>query len=137
MIFSLVIKKTFFPAMLVCLVLAAPPVLAQEQDLQDTLRRLESLLEQQQQELQAQRRGLAEQRVLIQQLQESQRTEVSQPDPYPNEQSAVNNLAGQADHVKPPAKPVEDQDSTDSQLAVAGSAATESAIMEDPFQYHL
>jgi len=61
MIFSLVIKKTFLPAILVCLALATAPVLAQEQDLQDTLRRLESLLEQQQLELQAQRKELAEQ----------------------------------------------------------------------------
>ncbi len=81
--FSLVIKRTIFLAMLVGLPLAAAPVLAQEQDLQDTLRRLESLLEQQQQELQAQRKELAEQRALIQQLQESQKTEVRQPDTYP------------------------------------------------------
>ncbi len=38
------------------------------------------LLEQQQQELQVQRRELAEQRALIRQLQESQKTETSQPD---------------------------------------------------------
>ena len=132
MVFSLVIKNTFLPAILVCLVLAAAPILAQEQDLQDTLRRLESLLEQQQQELQAQRKELAEQRVLIRQLQESQKKEASQPDLFPNEQSAVNSVAGQTGHDKSPVAPVEDQDSTDSQLAVSESATTESAIMEDP-----
>ena len=99
--------------MLVCLVLATAPVLAQEQDLQDTLRRLESLLEQQQQELQAQRKELAEQRVLIRQLQESQKPKVSQSAPYANEQTVINSLAGQSDPDKSQVALVEDQESTE------------------------
>jgi hypothetical protein len=48
------------------------PVLADEQDLESTLQRMEQLLLQQQQELEVQRKELAEQRVLIQQLQDGQ-----------------------------------------------------------------
>ena len=131
MIFSLVIKKTLLPAMLVCLALATAPVLAQEQDLQDTLRRLESLLEQQQQELQAQRKELAEQRVLIRQLQESQKKAASQPDTDLNEESLVKSLAGQTGHDKSAATPAQDQESADQQLAVTDSAMTESSTDSD------
>ena len=46
------------------------PVLADEQDLERTLQRMEQLLLQQQQELETQRKELAEQRILIQQLQD-------------------------------------------------------------------
>ena len=37
------IKRALFSAMLFCIPLGAPPVMAQEQELQETLRRMESL----------------------------------------------------------------------------------------------
>lgn len=53
------------------------PVLADEQDLERTLQRMEQLLLQQQQELETQRKELAEQRILIQQLQDGQVNQTS------------------------------------------------------------
>jgi hypothetical protein len=61
-----------FLAILACQPLLVTPVLAQEEDLQETLRRMEQLLQRQQAELEAQRRELAEQRTLIEQLQGAQ-----------------------------------------------------------------
>ena len=71
-----------------------PALSADEQDLQETLLRMEQLLNQQQQELKAQRKELAEQRELIQQLQNAQRlpdniTEPEAPEPVTPEPSAV------------------------------------------------
>jgi hypothetical protein len=124
-------KWVFFLVMLLCLPLVAAPVLAQEQDLQDTLHRLESLLEQQQQELQAQRRELAEQRALIRQLQESQRKQASQPDNDLSLESPVSSLAGQKDLDGAPATPVQDPESTGQQHAVTASAPIELATDPD------
>ena len=123
----LLLKHALFLTMLLCLPLAATPVLAEEQDLQDTLRRLESLLEQQQQELQAQRRELAEQRALIQQLQQAQKPEPGQPESDRNEETPVSSVAAQTDPDKASAAPVEDQKSAGQQLAVSESVTTGSA----------
>lgn len=59
------------------------PGLAADQDIQETLQRMEALLQQQQAELEAQRRELAEQRRLIRQLQANQRPAVIEPAPEP------------------------------------------------------
>jgi hypothetical protein len=72
-------QQILISSMLFWLPLIAPTVVAQDQDLRETVRRMESLLERQQKELDAQRRELAEQRTLIQQLQESGETKVRQP----------------------------------------------------------
>jgi len=125
------IGQAFFSAILLYLLLATAPVLAQEQDLQETLQRLESLLEQQQQELQVQRRELAEQRALIKQLQESQKTEVSQPGRLVKEESPVSSLAEQTSQDGSPSSPVEIQDSTAQQLADTDTATTESERQND------
>jgi hypothetical protein len=102
-------RRVLFPALLFCLTLAAPPILAQEQDLQETLRRMESLLEQQQKELEAQGRELAEQRALIQQLQESRKHEASQPDTQQTGETPIGELAGPGGRDNVPAAPVDDQ----------------------------
>ena len=116
-----------FLTILLCLTFAANPVQAEEQDLQDTLRRLESLLEEQQQELQTQRRELAEQRVLIQQLQESQKLQVNQPDTDLDKEAPASNLAAQTELDKSPLTPVEDQENTSKQRTVTQSAPIEVA----------
>ena len=127
----LVFKQFLLPAILLCLSLAATPVLAQDQDLQDTLRRLESLLEQQQEELQAQRKELAEQRALIQQLQESQKTESGQSDTNVENVTPASSLATQTDLDNSPATPVEDKESTVQQIAVTDSETVEPATDSD------
>ncbi len=120
-------KQALLLTILLCLSFAVTPVLAEEQDLQDTLRRLESLLEQQQQELQLQRRELAEQRVLIQQLQQSQKTEPGEPESDLSKETPLSRLAAQTDPDEAPPAPVEDKKSTGEQLAVTESATIESA----------
>jgi len=118
-------KFAFVLTMLPLLTLVATPVLAEEQDLQDTLRRLELLLEQQQQELQAQRKELAEQRALIQQLQQSQNKESGQPESERGEETPISSLAAQTD--KASATPDDDQKGVGQPLAVTETATTESA----------
>jgi len=59
---------------------AVQPLLAEDQDLQETLDRMEQLLKQQQQELEAQRKELVEQRALIRQLQQAQGTKDREPE---------------------------------------------------------
>ena len=113
------IAQAFFSAILLYLLLATAPVLAREQDLQETLQRLESLLEQQQQELQ-------EQRALIKQLQESQKKEASQPGRLVKEESPVSGPAEQTSQGGSPSSPVEIQDSTAQQLADTDTATTQS-----------
>ncbi len=122
------LKYALFLTMLLCLPFAVTPVLAEEPDLQDTLRRLESLLEQQQQELQLQRKELAEQRALIQQLQQSQKTEPGELEPDLSKETPVSSLTAQTDPDKAPAAPVEDKKSDGQQLAVTESVATDSAM---------
>jgi len=62
-----------FTALLIGFSATTQPLFAQDQDLQETLLRMEQMLQQQQQQLEAQSKELAEQRALIQQLQESQK----------------------------------------------------------------
>jgi hypothetical protein len=125
------VEQVFFSAILLYLLLATAPVLAQEQDLQETLQRLESLLLQQQQELQAQGRELAEQRALIRQLQELQKTETSQPDKDPGRESPVTSLAGQTDHDNSSAIPGDEHEDTKQQLAITDIVTTQSATDSD------
>ncbi|MFC1797215.1 hypothetical protein ACFL1V_08985, partial [Pseudomonadota bacterium] len=66
--------------LLISLSVTIQPLLADDQDLQETLNRMEQLLKQQQQELQAQRKELDEQRALIRQLQQAQGTKDSKPE---------------------------------------------------------
>ncbi len=125
----LLFKHVFFLTILLCQPLAATPVLAQEQDLQATLHRLELLLEQQQQELQAQRKELAEQRSLIQQLQQSQKTEADEPESDRGEETPVSSLAAQPEPDRTPSVPVETKGSTAQQVAV--TEPVESAPVDD------
>jgi hypothetical protein len=71
------------------------PVLADEQDLEKTLQRMEQLLLQQQQELEVQRKELAEQRVLIQQLQDGQVNQANPPAAISADISTDSSLAVQ------------------------------------------
>ena len=103
------LKRSFLLATLAIVILAAPPVHAEEKDLQDTLLRMEQLLEQQQKELEAQRKELAEQRTLIRQLQEAQ-----------------NAGAGERESL-----PVEESKTTEPRLAEAGPASAEPAAQPD------
>jgi hypothetical protein len=64
-------------------VLPVTTVLADDQDLQETLQRMEAMLQQQQAELAAQRRELAEQRELIRQLQIGRPPAAGAPAPEP------------------------------------------------------
>jgi len=59
-------------ALLIWSIGGSQPLLAEDRDLQETLQRMELLLQQQQEELKAQRKELAEQRALIEQLQKAQ-----------------------------------------------------------------
>ena len=120
-------KRVLFPAVLFCLMFSAPPVLAQEQDLHETLRRMESLLEQQQKELEAQRRELAEQRTLIQQLQESQKHEASQSDTQQTGEAPIGELAGPGGRDNVPAAPADDQENV-AQESVGTESATEAVV---------
>ena len=82
------VKAYITPALSMAIVglsIGIQPLRADDQGLQETLLRMEQLLEQQQAELESQRKELAEQRVLIQQLQRSQKTLANQ-----NEPSAVD-----------------------------------------------
>ena len=124
------IKRALCSAVLFCLPLAALPVLAQEQDLQDTLRRMESLLEQQQKELEAQGRELAEQRTLIRQLQESRKIGASQPDSEQTGETPVGELAGSAVHDNVPAATADDQKSI-TQEGAGAESTTESGTEAD------
>ncbi len=63
------IKKKISPVIFCCLIFYGQPALAQGLDLRETLQELTNLLAQQQKELDAQRKELAEQRELIRQLQ--------------------------------------------------------------------
>lgn len=115
--------------MLLCLTFTATSVLAEEQDLQDTLRRLELLLEQQQQELQEQRKELAEQRVLIQQLQANQETEPGKPG---SEKAApVSAVAAQTGIDDTPVTVIEDKQDTVQQAAVTDTDTTGPATDSD------
>jgi len=67
-------------ALLICLSVTFQPLLADDKDLQETLNRMEQLLMQQQQELEAQREELVEQRALIRQLQQAQGTKDREPE---------------------------------------------------------
>ncbi|MBT8068857.1 MAG: hypothetical protein KJO80_00335, partial [Gammaproteobacteria bacterium] len=89
-------KYSHWLIILLCLPLTVTPVRAAEPDLQETLRKLESLLVQQQQELKAQRRELAEQRELIRQLQESQSTGNGQAGTVPGQNDPVIGVGTQA-----------------------------------------
>lgn len=120
-------KHALFLTILLCLPLASNSVLAEEQDLQDTLRRLETLLEQQQQELQEQRKELAEQRALIQQLQQSRETSPVEPQSEHNKETPVSSIAIQTKTDKAPVTSVEDQSTADQQLAVTEAATDSSA----------
>jgi hypothetical protein len=75
------IQKALFLTVLAYPLMAIEPLLAEDQDLQETLQRMEQLLQQQQEELEAQRRELAEQRELIRQLQQEQRTAAEEAAP--------------------------------------------------------
>ncbi len=69
------IPLLFSLVFLICQAGAVQPLLADDQDIQEALERMEQLLKQQQQELEAQRKELAEQRTLIQQLQQAQQSQ--------------------------------------------------------------
>lgn len=103
--------------MFLCFPLTVSTVRAAEPDLQDTLRKLESLLEQQQQELQAQRRELAEQRELIRQLQESQSTGNGQAGTVPGQNDPVIGVSTQAESGEEQVVSAKEQDSAEIQLA--------------------
>jgi hypothetical protein len=107
--------------------LTASPVYAQEQDLQETLQKLQSLLEQQQLELQAQRRELAEQRQLIQQLQESQKTGPAGTDIVTRQKLPDSSLASQADIGEATGMPAEDQAVAGQELTATATEAVEPA----------
>ena len=114
-----------------CLPLTVATVQAAEPDLQDTLRKLESLLEQQQQELQAQRKELAEQRELIRQLQESQSTGNVQAGTVPGQNDPVVGVSTQAESGEDQVVSAKQQDSAEIQLAsgetVEADVATDSS----------
>jgi len=120
-------KRALFPAVLLCLMFSAPPVLAQEQDLRETLRRMESLLEQQQKELEAHRRELAEQRTLIRQLQESQRTGASKSDTQQTRETPIGELAGSDGRDNYPAATTDDQENI-AREAVGTESPTEAVV---------
>ena len=105
----LLLKQSFLSATLAIFTVAVPSVNADEKDLQDTLLRMEQLLEQQQKELESQRRELAEQRTLIRQLQEAQ-----------------NAGAGEREVL-----PVEDSKTREPQLAEAGPVTAEPEAVPD------
>ena len=69
--------------MLIALLFFCQPVVAEVLDLQTTLKRMTDLLAEQQKELDAQRRELAEQRALIRQLQAAQGDAGEEPPPAP------------------------------------------------------
>lgn len=87
-------------AVIVGLSSGVPSLRADDQSLQETLLRMEQLLEQQQAELEAQRKELAEQRVLIKQLQHSQKSLANQ-----NEPSAVDSPSTSQSIVSEAQKP--------------------------------
>ncbi len=73
-----VIRVWMLPYLLLCLTTALPAAaLAQDQEVQARLERMEQIIQQQQQELEAQRKQLADQMTLIRQLQEQQAAEVA------------------------------------------------------------
>lgn len=112
-------RNVFLSVILACLPLTPSFVLAQEQDLQETLRRLESLLEQQQQELQSQRKELADQRALIQQLQASQASKPSPAETKLEDELPTSSLAQQTESDDFPANAVHPIASADSATADA------------------
>jgi hypothetical protein len=120
-------KRALFSAVLFWLTFSAPPLMAQEQDLLETVRRMEFLLEQQQKELEAQRRELAEQRTLIQQLQESRKTGASQQGTQQTGKTPIGELAGPGGRDNVPAAPAEDQETIAPKL-VGTESATEAVV---------
>ena len=122
-----------------------PVLSADDEELQKTLLRMEQLLNEQQQELKAQRKELADQRALIQQLQNAQRlpdniTEPVAPEPITLEPSAVvatDSPKTESAQDKPevelaeatePAKEEVKEDKSDSQYDAANSVFSEDFI---------
>ena len=118
-------KKLTFTFLLFLLV-GWQPVIAQDQDVQATLQKMQDLLEQQQKELDEQRKELAAQRLLIKQLQGSQKS-VATTAPVPDT-SAVPEVvypdSNPTDDIQPdPDAPVPDASQSGQQQAVLAMAS--------------
>jgi hypothetical protein len=95
--------KTLVLAILLCVPGSWQAVYADERDIEESLRRLEWLVQAQQKELQAQRKELVEQRALIQHLQQEQAKESEDAEKTPAVEPAAD--VASTDQGKAPALP--------------------------------
>jgi hypothetical protein len=131
------IQKALFLTVLAYPLIAIEPLLAEDQDLQDTLQRMEQLLQQQQEELEAQRRELAEQRELIRQLQQEQRTAAEEAAPGTADQPPSTPVVVSREAEEPasapatdvaaaPSSPVQETEGPETEAPEPGSAKEQS-----------